>query len=135
MWVYMLILFFLTVVLSAVFGSTAKANFVMLLRDRHPDIYRQLGRPEIWANTSLSQGVKMQKFVFSKRPVLCQEAEAARTYLRRVTIMVLTALVTVIVLLAWSLARDAGEKTAPHPAAWFLQGVVWEEPSSTAKAV
>jgi hypothetical protein len=36
---------------------------------------------------------------------LCKKAESARTYLRRVTIMVITALVTVCVLLAWSLIR------------------------------
>ena len=105
MWVYMLILFFVIVVLSAVFGSKAKANFIMLLSDRHPDLYRQLGRPEIWANTSFLQGVKVQKLVFSKKSALCKEAESARTYLRRVTIVVITALVTVCALLAWSLVR------------------------------
>ena len=102
MYVYMLTLFIVTVILSAVYGSKPKANFVMLLRDRHPDLYRQLGRPRVWVNTSFSQGVKMQKLVFSKKPVLCMEAESTRTFLRRVTIVVITALVIVSALLGWS---------------------------------
>ena len=103
MWVVMLILFFVVVVLAAVYGDRAKVDFLTSLRDGHPDLYRELGSPDIKVNRSFSQGVRVQKLVFSSSPPLCAEAEAARIHLRRVTAIILTALVAVTLFLALAL--------------------------------
>jgi len=100
-----LLLFLGTVAVAAVFGSRARARFLMLLRDRHPDLYEQLGSPPIWVSTSLLRGLRVQRLVFSEEPKLCAEAEAARGHLRRVTVAVIAALVAECALMMWAFGR------------------------------
>ena len=102
----MMLLFLITVALSGYYGTLAKAKFIMLLRDQHPDLYKELDEPRIWINTSFSQGVRVQKLVFSKESKLCIEAERARIYLQRVTVAVISSLIIVLVLFAWSLESE-----------------------------
>ena len=101
-WLGPLFLFFATVVVAAVVGTKAKARFLILLRDRHPEIYHQLGSPPIWISTSLLRGLKTQKLIFSKNPELCGEAEYARRHLRQVSVLVVGALFFETVLMMWA---------------------------------
>ena len=97
-----LLLFLGTVAVAAVLGSRAKARFLTLLRDRHPEGYERLGSPPIWVNTLLLRGLRMQRLVFSDEPRLSHEAQAARQRLRRVTVVVVVALVAECALMVWA---------------------------------
>ena len=101
-WLGPLLLFLATVVVAAVVGTKAKARFLILLRDRHPEIYRRLGSPPIFVSTSLPRGLRTQKLIFSKNPELCEEAEEARRHLRRVTVVVVGALFAETGLMMWA---------------------------------
>lgn len=102
MWLGPLLLFIATVVVAAFVGTRARARFLMLLLDRHPEIYDQLGSPPIWVSTSFLRGVMTQRLVFSKKTELCEEAEGARRHLCRVTVMVIVALLVDCALMMWA---------------------------------
>ena len=102
MWLGPLLLFLGTVGGAAVVGTTARARFLVLLRDCHPEIYDQLGRPPIWVSTSFLRGARTQRLVFSKKPELCGEAEGGRRHLRRVTVVVIVALLVECTLMMWA---------------------------------
>lgn len=104
----LLLAFVSTVVLSAVFGTQAKARFIRQLRAAHPDVFEQLGSPGIWVVKSMAQGVAIQRLVFAGQPVLAGPAESARTELRRVTILVVVALLANCIVIAWAFLNEAG---------------------------
>ena len=102
MWLGPLLLFLVTLVAAAVVGTRARASFLLLLRDRHSQIYDQLGRPPVWISTSFLRGVRTQRLVFSKKSELYGEAEDARRYLRRVTVVVIVAFLVESALMIWA---------------------------------
>jgi len=101
-WLWTLLLFLAAVVIAAVVGTKAKARFLILLRDQHPEIYSQLGSPPIFISTSLPRGIRTQRLIFSQKPELCREAEDARRHLRRVTVVVVGALFVETGLMMWA---------------------------------
>ncbi|MFC1857650.1 hypothetical protein ACFL9U_06420 [Thermodesulfobacteriota bacterium] len=102
MWLGPLLLFLVTLVVATVVGTRARARFLVLLRDRHAEIYDQLGRPPVWISTSFLRGVRTQRLVFSKKSELCGEAEAARRYSRQVTVTVIVAFLVESALMMWA---------------------------------
>jgi len=97
---FVAILFVSSLTVIAIVGSKSNARFIILVRERHPDLYQALGSPSPWANTSLRDGIRWQRMVFSKKLTLSDEAEAARIYHRRLTIVILLVLFAETALMA-----------------------------------
>ena len=96
-------MFAITVLVSGIVGTLAKARLIRQLAQDHPDTFERLGSPDVWVNTSLSRGVALQRFVFSSEPPLSDQAESSRIKLRRVTVAVIGALLVNLVAFAWAL--------------------------------
>ena len=103
MWWLLAVMFATTVAVSAVVGTLAKARLIEQLAQDHPDTFERLGRPHVWLNRSFSQGIALQRFVFSSQPPLSDQAESSRINLRRVTAAVIGALLANVVAFAWVL--------------------------------
>lgn len=106
MWLGPLLLYLGTCAVAAVVGTRARAQFLELLRDRHPEIYDQLGRPPIGVSTSFLRGVRTQRLVFSNKAGLCGETEAARQHLRRVAVAVVITLLVEVALMMWAFSLN-----------------------------
>ena len=69
MWVVTLILFFVVVVLSPVYGERARVSFLTILRDRHPDlvtpggVYVQRSSSASWSAKCWNGRTSMPSFV------------------------------------------------------------------------
>ncbi|NNE91895.1 MAG: hypothetical protein HKN23_09635 [Verrucomicrobiales bacterium] len=73
-------------------GVPAYAKFIRILRERHPAIYEELGRPAV-TMASPRRSIALQKFLFSRRPVETGDAElaASAAFLKTFTVLLLLA--------------------------------------------
>ena len=77
---------FVSLMIACIVGFGLHSHFLREMRSRHPEIWESLGRPTLIINSSVSNGLAVQRFLWRKEyeslddPEFIQLARSLRTF-------------------------------------------------------